>query len=446
MNIIIAGASGFIGSELMKDLPDAIGISRGTPKNSRWIFADLFSRSLCEKALKNCDIAIYLVHSMLPTSHLDQGDFQDFDLIIADNFARACRLNGVKQIIYLGGLIPNEPKEILSPHLKSRKEVEDILKTSNVPVTTLRAGLIIGDKGSSFNILRNIALRAPVLIYPKWLMSNVEPVGIRQVVDSIKYCINNKETFNNTYDLGMGEIITYKDLIVMTRKNLGKKTLEIPFFVPKTLVKYCVSFLSKAPTNLVRPLVSSLKHNMVTDNNKKLIIPNYPLPSLENLLNQSLSRREKTPQAFKQRPNNRVVRSIQRINVSCSPKVQVYKLYFPWLTQFKILSLFLKVDISNDTCVFKFLGVPLLILKHLKENSEENRELLSITGGILVSKQQLYGRLEFRKFPQCLIVAIHDYMPSLSWYIYVYSQALVHKVVMTRFSKYLEKTDICSKP
>ena len=442
MNIVIAGASGFIGSELMKIIPNAKGISRGEPKTSRWIQADLFSRTNCQKALENCDVAFYLVHSMLPTSHLDQGNFEDFDLIIADNFARACKINKVKQVIYLAGIIPRETDtNELSPHLKSRQEVENILKSSGVPVTTLRAGLIIGDKGSSFNILKNLAIQIPFLAYPKWLLSKMEPVSLEKVLASLKYCINKEETFNKTFDLTSGQPTSYKDLILLTRKILNKNTKSIELSIPDFLIKSWFLTFSDAPKNLVFPLLESLKHDMLTRPNKVLDI-NFKDKSLEEMLTDAISKGEKTPQAFKSRPNNKIVRSIQRINVKCTDDAKIYQIYFDWLVGF--YKPFMEVKTDGELCIFKFLNIPLLVLKHVPSSSEKRRELLSISGGILVNKKQKIGRIEFRKLDDCIIVAIHDFMPSLPWFIYVISQAIIHQTTMNHFKKHLEKhVDFC---
>ena len=134
MKITVAGASGFVGRNLIDKLIevyDVNGLSRTKKEpspNLNWVQTDLFSYTCTQKALEGTDIAIYLVHSMLPSSRLFQGSFQDTDLLLADNFAKACKRNGVKQVIYLGGLVPESGE---SKHLVSRKEVEDVFKASD---------------------------------------------------------------------------------------------------------------------------------------------------------------------------------------------------------------------------------------------------------------------------------------------------------------------------
>ena len=176
--VLVAGATGFIGSSLIRGLLDKtdhhiVGLSRrsGTSDNPRLEMkaCDLYSLPEVDQAMRNCDIAVYLVHSMAkPSSRLFQGNFHDFDFILADNFARAALRNKVKHIIYVSGIVPHD-KSDLSPHLASRFEVEKALQAWGTPVSTLRCGLVIGPKGSSFQILERIIKRLPVMLLPAWM-------------------------------------------------------------------------------------------------------------------------------------------------------------------------------------------------------------------------------------------------------------------------------------
>jgi len=131
-----------------------------------------------ENVLKGIDVAFYLVHSMLPSANLDQGNFADYDLLLADNFARAANLNHIKQVIYLGGLLPSN-LENLSKHLESRFEVEQVFRAKNFALTAFRAGLIIGPEGSSFKIMYKLVKRLPVMICPQWLFISQEIFLVR---------------------------------------------------------------------------------------------------------------------------------------------------------------------------------------------------------------------------------------------------------------------------
>ncbi|MEE6249950.1 MAG: NAD(P)H-binding protein, partial [Bdellovibrionota bacterium] len=202
--IAIAGASGFVGSRLIQKLLDEteheiVALSRSekkskSPDRLKWRKCDIFSLLDIEKGLKDCDLGIYLVHSMLPSAHLVQGDFEDFDLLLADNFAKAAKKCGLQQIIYLGGIIPE--KENLSRHLKSRLEVEQAFKEVDVALTSLRAGLVIGEGGSSFRIMQNLVRRLPLMLCPRWTQIESSPIYIDDVLSSIEYCILNDQCYS----------------------------------------------------------------------------------------------------------------------------------------------------------------------------------------------------------------------------------------------------------
>ena len=159
--VAITGANGFVGRALIEALGDRfhiVGLTRGIPgaaqrksdDNIEWRSCDLYSMLDAEEGLKGVDYAFYLVHSMMPSARLTPAKFEDLDLLLADNFARAAEKNGVKQIVFLGGITPQTSE--LSAHLRSRLEVELALGSRSTPVTAIRAGLIVGPGGSSFTI------------------------------------------------------------------------------------------------------------------------------------------------------------------------------------------------------------------------------------------------------------------------------------------------------
>ena len=221
--IVIAGATGFIGRwiiDIFKKDYNIVALSRRKTlksiyDNVTWREVDLYSISSTENALKGADYAIYLVHSMQPSTRLNQGKFEDTDLLLADNFSRGANANKVEQIIYLGGIIPKDNQQI-SKHLKSRLEVEKTLASKDVPVTAIRAGIIIGPGGSSFKIIRKLVEKLPVMACPSWTRSLNQPVDVFETIDVIKSCIGNKRFYNNFIEIGGSKIMSYMELLKLT--------------------------------------------------------------------------------------------------------------------------------------------------------------------------------------------------------------------------------------
>ena len=237
ITVVIAGAGGFIGTALARDLAAdyrVIRLSRRDPPQpasdgAEWRRCDLFSLFECERALAGADVAFYLVHSMLPSAHLTQGTFQDLDLISADNFARAAAKVGIRQIIYLGGMIPDQPD--LSRHILSRGEVERTLGAYGVPVTTLRAGIVIGLRGASYGMFRSILERVPLIPCPRWSASLIQPVALSDALRLLRYCLEHPDGLSRSHDIGSGDIMTYRELLERSARLLGLRRLffGIPF-------------------------------------------------------------------------------------------------------------------------------------------------------------------------------------------------------------------------
>lgn len=447
IKILIAGASGFIGKALIDELLknenyQVIAISRRdkTSHHPRlnWKKADLFSLKDIREAMEGCDEAYYLVHSMLPSAALSQGTFYDFDLIMADNFIRAANAIGVKHITYLGGMIPVDRE--LTWHLRSRLEVEKTLQSSNIPVTVLRAGLIIGAQGSSFTIVERLIKRLPIMICPSWTRTRSQPIALRDVIKALIHSIQFHEVRDGVFDLGGPEIVTYQDLIFRAATKINKKRKLLSLnIIPLSLSRLWVSLVTGVPRDLVYPLVLSLRHEM-------LATPSQLWPYKEDLntnLDVALKDALQAPSEISysgHKTEQKDVRSIQRLVLPPGRDADwVAQEYFRWLPQF--FSTLIRVGIDGNRCTFYLFhpNIKLLILEKSTERSSPDRQLLYIIGGLL-SAQQGRGRLEFREVlnHQYVMAAIHEFRPSLPWFIYRWTQAIIHLFVMRAFGEHLK--------
>ncbi|MDD4972703.1 MAG: NAD(P)H-binding protein [Bacteriovorax sp.] len=445
MNITIAGASGFIGKNLIKNLDTNLSIKAlsrtskiSKDKNVTWVEVDLFSLSSTIAALKDTDIAIYLVHSMMPSSRLFQGNFQDTDLLLADNFARACHKEKVKQMIYLGGLIPEAGS--FSKHLTSRKEVEDVLRYTNIPITVLRAGMAVGDGGSSFEILKNLVLNLPFMLLPKWTKNKTQTIYIDDLIAVIIKSINNKMFFNKTINIVTGETLTYKNLIEQTIDHFGKKKIliPIPFFYIR-FSKLWVTIFGETDYELVSPLIDSLMCDLPMTSISPMIEDVIKYRSFKEML-KMVSTNKIVKKGSRSKLVDRTVRSIQRLpNPNRLNNETIYKKYISWLpSNFKY---FIRINEINDLIIFYFfmLKIPLLILKKIQEKENVDRVKFHIIGGILTQTTNT-GSLEFRQVAsgKYALATVHGFFPSLPWYIYKYTQAPLHKHIMKKFGKTLK--------
>lgn len=457
LTVAIAGVSGFVGRALAEVLAPrvrVIGIGRGARAPSaavaEWRRCDLFSLREAEDALAGVDVAYYLVHSMMPSATLTQGSFEDFDVLAADNFARAARRAGVRQIVYLGGLVPDgATRASLSRHLESRLEVERVLAAHGTPLTALRAGLVVGPDGSSFLMLRRLVERLPMMLTPKWTTTRTQPIELADVVALLAWTLDRPEVFSRCFDVGGPDVLTYREMIERLAQRLGKRPrlVSVPLFSPG-LSRLWVSLVTGAPKSLVAPLIESLTHEMVArDRTLQSMagIEGAPFEeSLARVLSAPTQRRSVEPVAYRgaaRVAGDKDVRSVQRLPLPAGRTAAwVAHEYMRWLE--RLLPLVFRVAVDEElVCRFTLLGVTLLVLAYAKERSTDDRALFYIRGGLLADGRAERGRLEFRTIPGVpfAFAAIHDYVPSLPWPIYALSQARVHLVVMRSFARHLAR-------
>ncbi|MFL5320671.1 MAG: NAD(P)H-binding protein [Myxococcaceae bacterium] len=455
LKIVVAGASGFVGRALVEKLArthEVIGLTRSKhlppPSSSpgvpglRWMSCELFSLLQVEEALAGADVAFYLVHSMLPHAHLVQGSFADFDLILADNFARAAKQLGVKHVIYLGGLVPEGGE--LSPHLRSRLEVEETFRARGLPFTAVRASIVIGPSSSSFRIVERLVKRLPVMITPGWTLTPTQPIALADVVELLERVVLDPEAIGRVADVGGPDVLSYRELIQRTGVALGRprRTIPISLLTPK-LSKLWVSMVTQTPMALVSPLVESLRLPMVVRDDWLLRKSARRMTPMSEALAASIAvARSESPASSHSGKHrfDRDVRSVQRFVLPRGLRARdVSEEYFRWLGTLS----FVDVRVSGQTHQLFVKGFPRAILELSRsvERSSADRELLYLTGGLLSRPtERPRGRFEFREVlgGKFILAAIHSFMPRLPWQLYKYSQALVHLNVMRRFGEHLE--------
>ncbi len=270
-SIMITGATGFIGTRLISHLSklgySVKGMTRkniSDTKNVKYVQADVFDVIQLEKGLKGVEVAYYLLHSM-EGSKDHWKEFASREKIQAQNFLKAATEAGVKRIIYLGGLVNDSLK--LSPHMKSRKEVGEILASGDIPVTELRASLIIGAQGGSYAMLRYLVERLPVMVCPSWVKSLAQPIAVDDVIDYLAGCMENSETAGNIYEIGGKDKMTYEQIMRVYAKYLNKNlfVIQIPFLTTR-LSSYWVDLITPVKASLARPLIDSLVHDTIVTN------------------------------------------------------------------------------------------------------------------------------------------------------------------------------------
>lgn len=273
MKILITGSTGYIAQRLLPVLLEAghelICVSRdasrfdksqyGHPERITVMEADLLDTATLSFPT-DIDVAYYLVHSMSAS-----GSFGSLEEKSARNFVKAIEHTTARQVIYLSGII-NDAK--LSPHLLSRKKVEEILSAGKIPVTTLRAGIIVGSGSASFEIIRDLVEKLPVMIAPKWLRTRCQPVAIRNVIEFLSRIAGKEFSFGHHYDIYGPDILTYKQMLLQFAgvRGLKRSILTVPVMTPK-LSSYWLYFVTSTSYALARNLVDSMKVDVVATPN-----------------------------------------------------------------------------------------------------------------------------------------------------------------------------------
>jgi uncharacterized protein YbjT (DUF2867 family) len=271
--VLLTGATGYVGGRLAKRLLDAgwqvrcMVRSRKKLHSRSWsgrpgvdiIEADMSDGDALSRAMQGCVVAYYLVHSM----EVAGSAYAERDRQLASTFAKNAELAGVQRIIYLGGL--GELGGDLSEHLSSRREVESCLASTSVPVTAFRAAMIIGSGSASFEILRYLTERLPIMITPRWVQTECQPIAIRDVLRYLVQCLSVPDTIGQTLDIGGPDVLNYRDLIQLMAAALRLRRrwiIPVPLLTPR-LSSAWIHLVTPVSYRVARPLADGLRNRVV---------------------------------------------------------------------------------------------------------------------------------------------------------------------------------------
>jgi uncharacterized protein YbjT (DUF2867 family)/uncharacterized protein YndB with AHSA1/START domain len=290
--VFLTGATGYVGGRLASRLLDAGYSLRCLARQPRklvtrvWaqdprveiVEGDLSDVDATAEVMRGCGPAFYLVHSMITAG----SAYAARDRALATNFSHAAARAGVSRIVYLGGL--GETGDDLSEHLASRREVGEILAAGRVPVTTLRAGMIIGSGSASFEILRYLVERLPVMVTPRWVYTDTQPIAIRNVLGYLVDCLATPETAGRTLDIGGPDVLRYIDLLQIMAEERGlvrRVVIPVPFFSPR-LSSAWIHLVTPLGHRIAAPLAEGLRNRVVVrDDAAQRLIPQNLLTARE---------------------------------------------------------------------------------------------------------------------------------------------------------------------
>ena len=260
MKVTVFGATGVIGRALIPLLAEhevtAVSRSERDERGARYVVADAARGEGVPAALEGADVVYYLVHS------LGARDFEEQDRAAAETVAREASKAGVRQIVYLGGLGADDPHA--SPHLRSRRETGERLSSAGVPVTTLRAAMVIGKGSAAFETILGLVKRLPVMVTPSWVSTPTQPIALDDVARYLAGVCGLEVTFGEAYDTGGPEVMTYREMIERIAGLLNRKPaiVEVPLLTPY-LSSLWLNLVTPVSASVARPLVEGLRNPTV---------------------------------------------------------------------------------------------------------------------------------------------------------------------------------------
>lgn len=270
MKILLTGATGYIAQRLLPVLlengheviccvrdKNRFNTKNYLTSNLSVIEADFLKAESLQQIPTDIDVAYYLIHSM----STQNADFNDMEAVCATNFKKRIEETNARQVIYLSGI---SNADELSKHLSSRKNVETVLSGSDFALTTLKAGIIVGSGSASFEIIRDLVEKLPFMITPRWLKTKCQPIAIRNVVEFLIAVIAKTETYNNSYDIGGPDVLSYKEMLLQfaQKRGLKRRIVIVPVMTPK-ISSYWLYFVTSTSYALAKNLVDSMKVEVI---------------------------------------------------------------------------------------------------------------------------------------------------------------------------------------
>lgn len=278
MEVLVTGASGFVGTRLVSALQSTVHEVRVLVRDTERYEApdgvsvyegDVLEPGSFEAALTDVDAVYYLIHSMGAGA-----GFEERDRTAASNVAEAATAAGVDRVVYLSGLGVDE--DDLSAHLRSRRDVEGILARGEFDLTVLRAAIIVGEGSASFRMVRQLSSRLPLMVTPQWVSTRVQPIAVADVVEYLVGVLEAPETAGETYEIGGPEVLTYEELLVETGRLLtGRRPLvvPVPLLTPR-LSAHWVALVTDVPASVAYPLILGMTTDVVvTDDRIREVVP-----------------------------------------------------------------------------------------------------------------------------------------------------------------------------
>jgi len=297
--VLVTGATGYIGGRLVPRLLEAgyrVRVLARDPARlvgRSWfeqveiVQGDVLKPETLPQAVAGVQAAYYLIHSMNGSDNFHQRD-----LTAARNFGDAAREAGIERIIYLGGL--GDPESDLSKHLRSRQQTGDALRESGVPVTEFRAAVIVGSGSVSFEMIRYLTERVPVMVCPQWVYTKIQPIGIRNVLEYMIATLEKPESADKILEIGGKDVMTYGDMMTGYAKVRGLKRLllPVPVLTPR-LSSYWVHLVTPIPSAIAQPLIDGLRNEVVVRNEEaRKLFPQIELMGYERAVQLALTRLE----------------------------------------------------------------------------------------------------------------------------------------------------------